>query len=237
MSQGIGRGSAGQIPLPLYGRSEHRLERFVESPDAPVLPRLEQFLDDPSETGFFLCAAEGHGKSHLLVGLAERMGYPAAQYLNLGQLISAPPEPVLEGVERHRLLCLDDVDQVAGNAEWETQLFHVYNRCAQNHSKIIWSASRLPGQAGFRLPDLVSRFAWGMVWVVPELPEERKRDILIARANERGIALSEEVLHYLFSRSQRGMSALMAVLDRLDHESLTAKRGITIPFIKQIMRW
>lgn len=237
MSALFGGVYSGQIPLPLYTRSEHRLERFVDPQGGHTLDQVLSFVEQGSETGLYLCAEPGQGKTHLLVGLAERLGYPRASYLAMRQVENMSAERVLEGLEQHALICLDDIDRVAGLPEWEIELFHLFNRCQAEGRKLIWSASRLPGNAGFELPDLTSRLLWGMVMVLPPLSDVQKQEILVSRARERGIALSTEVLHYLFSHSQRGMADLMEVLDRLDHESLTEKRSITIPFIKKIMNW
>jgi DnaA family protein len=55
------------------------------------------------------------------------------------------------------------------------------------------------------------------------------------RAQQRGLALSNEVTHYLLTHVSRSMSDLVVLLDKLDYESLAEQRKLTIPFIKKYM--
>ena len=64
-----------------------------------------------------------------------------------------------------------------------------------------------------------------------------KLRILQFRAQRRGMKLNDESGRYILSRAPRGMSALMGVLERLDRDSIAARRPLTIPFIKERMGW
>jgi DnaA family protein len=228
---------AAQLTLPLYGHTGCRLDNFVNRPDSHTLETLRQFIATSDDTGLFLYGSAGAGKTHLLLGLTGTVGYDVANYLSLQQLSAYPPEVVLEGLENKKLVCFDDLHQVAGQPHWEAALFHFFNACQQSGCKILFSSARNPAQSGVLLADLLSRLSWGLVVRLDELPDEQKKQVVLRRAAERGIALSVEVLHYLFSRSNRDMNTLMSLLDKLDRESLTEKRHVTIPFIKKIMQW
>jgi DnaA family protein len=62
-------------------------------------------------------------------------------------------------------------------------------------------------------------------------------DSLILRARQRGFDLLDEVASFILTRGPRDMAGLSGVLDRLDQASLTAKRKLTIPFVKAEMGW
>jgi DnaA family protein len=51
----------------------------------------------------------------------------------------------------------------------------------------------------------------------------------------RGLILDEAVLDFLFSRTQRDLASLAALLDRVDREALAAQRRITVPFLRQLL--
>ncbi|MBK8969955.1 MAG: DnaA regulatory inactivator Hda [Hahellaceae bacterium] len=228
---------ASQLTLPLYARSRCRLENYVLNPGSTLLDTVKGFLTAPSDTGLYLHGSVGTGKTHLLLAMAHRVGPASSIYLNVSELRDVPADSVLEGLEGKSLICLDDLQAIAGQEQWETALFHLYNRCQLSGARLLFGATEPPSRLGVALPDLLSRLNWGVVLKLDELGDEQKKRVMLRRADERGIALSNEVLQYLFSRSQRDMTTLVTVLDQLDQESLTEKRHVTIPFIKKIMKW
>ncbi|MEC9192394.1 MAG: DnaA regulatory inactivator Hda, partial [Pseudomonadota bacterium] len=64
-----------------------------------------------------------------------------------------------------------------------------------------------------------------------------KKQILQYRANLRGISLSDQVCDYILQRSERSLAGLIAVLERLDSESLQRQRRLTVPLVKDVMGW
>ena len=55
------------------------------------------------------------------------------------------------------------------------------------------------------------------------------------RAYARGIVLDDAALDWLFARTERDLASLTALLDRLDRESLAAKRRVTVPFLRKLL--
>jgi DnaA-homolog protein len=43
------------------------------------------------------------------------------------------------------------------------------------------------------------------------------------------------VLDFLFARTQRDLGTLTGLIERIDRESLAAKRRITVPFVRQLL--
>ena len=58
---------------------------------------------------------------------------------------------------------------------------------------------------------------------------------LVARAEERGMLLPEEVIRYLRTRSTRDAHALFELLDTLDQQSLVDQRRITVPYVRSFL--
>ena len=133
-------------------------------------------------------------------------------------------------------MCLDDIQAIAGNPEWEQALFHLYNRVRDTGKTILLMASRqAPSKAQIQLPDLKSRLSWGLVFQLNGLNDELKSTALQERAQKLGFKLSNKAALFLLNRSTRSMHDLYQILDRLDKASLEAQRQITIPFIKSIL--
>jgi DnaA family protein len=141
----------------------------------------------------------------------------------------------LEGLRGLALVCLDDVQALAGKPDAEEALFHFYNRADAEGMRLLFTATAMPAQLGITLPDLVSRLEQGLRLHAEVLDEFGKRRVLQRRAAGRGLQMDEAVLDYLFSRVSRDLHALSQLLDRLDHASLAAQRRLTVPFIKSVL--
>jgi DnaA family protein len=225
-----------QLPLGLTLKDSATFANFIAGPDSEVVLALQTCAQGQGEAFIYLAGAPGTGKTHLLQAAcheaAQRSGTVA--YLPL-QHVAEFDIGVLEGLERMALVCLDDVQSVAGQADWEQALFVLFNRLRDNGGRLIVSAISKPSQLGLSLADLSSRLGWGLTYVLQELDDDDKLLALRLRAQARGFELPDEVGRYLLLRLPRDMHALFAVLDRLDYASLVAQRRLTVPFIKSIL--
>jgi DnaA family protein len=128
------------------------------------------------------------------------------------------------------------VHVIAGHAQWEEALFHLYNRVYDAGGRMILAANDLPKQIHIGLPDLASRLSWGIVFQLHALDDAEKVAVLIMRAHRRGMNLSDEVAKYILTHCPRHMGTLLAALDALDNASLAAQRRLTIPFVKEVLQ-
>ena len=235
------RGQPMQLPLGIKLRDEATFDSYYSGSNASVLAALQVLSDpaqEPVERCLYLWGASDSGRSHLLQAACHRMVEAGglAMYLPLRDVLEYGPA-LLEGLEEVELLCLDDVDALAGHADWEEALFHLYNRLQQRESRLLMAATAAPRSVGLHLPDLVSRLGWGLVFQLHALDDEGKQQMLKMRAERRGLQLSDDVARYMLSRGARGMSELFAALEQLDQASLQAQHRLTIPFVKRVMGW
>ena len=242
-----------QIPLQLRLDQDATLENYhVSAANRALIDHLltqlraqaEPLATNRSGSGTILerfcwiSAAADTGRSHLLQALcheADALNLPAL-YLPLAELDQWQPD-MLEGLETLPVLCLDDVDALAGRGEWERALFSLYNRMAESGSLLLVSASCSPRELAVALPDLASRLQSAAVFRLQALDDEDKMAALKMRARARGFELAPEVLRYLMARSTRSMQDLLTLLDRLDLHSLETGRRVTIPLLRSLMDW
>ena len=223
-----------QLPLAFKPGQDQRFIDFIGQDAARSA--VEQLSDGRASDDIVLVGAAGSGKTHLLraaAGHALATGRSAA-YLPLARLGPMLPT-VLPDFEGHDLVCLDDVQALAGQAEAETALFHFFNRARAEGCRLLFSAEAMPAAIGLGLPDLVSRLEQGLRLGLEVLDEPGKRRVILRRAANRGLQVDEAVLDYLFTRISRDLHTLSGVLDRLDQASLAAQRRLTIPFIKSVL--
>jgi DnaA family protein len=197
-------------------------------------------VQEPVEPFIYLWGPEGAGISHLLQAACHQSGVLGlrSQYLPLEELAGYAPEQLLDGLEALDLLCLDGVQHVMGQQGWDHALFHLYNRLRDKPTcRLLVSADCAPRDLGAALPDLLSRMGWGVVFHLQPLDDGQKLHALKQRAKARGIELGDDVLGFILNHSARDMSELFYCLDRLDNLSLSEKRRVTIPFVKETMGW
>lgn len=187
---------------------------------------------------YWLWGSRGVGCSHLLQATcheAELMGVRAF-YLDFSRHTALHPD-VLLGLESMALVCLDAIDELAGQPAWEMALFNLYNRMSESQTPLLIGAHSRPQQLQFTLPDLTSRLQSAVQFHLEMLSDEDKAVALKLRADCRGFELSDEVARFLVARSERSMTQLLVVLSLLDKHSLSTQRKVTIPLLKSVMGW
>jgi DnaA family protein len=83
--------------------------------------------------------------------------------------------------------------------------------------------------------DLATRLAWGVTYEVIGLSDEEKKLALLKHADERGMKLGMDIIDYCLKYLKRDMPNLFSILEALDQWSLTYKRPITLPLLKEII--
>jgi DnaA-homolog protein len=214
-----------QLALGMRLRADAVFESFAPGRNPEVLTALRS-----AATPLWLWGAHGTGKTHLLQSVCADAGDSAA-YFPLNRSLALPPE-ALAGFERGRVLCIDDVDAVAGDPAWEQALFRLFNEAADLGTRLIFAAAAAPRQAAWVLEDWRSRAASCVVYQLRELDEAGRIEALRLRAAQRGLQLPDETSEYLLKRMPRDLPSLLQFLDALDEASMVQQRRLTIPFIR-----
>ena len=219
-----------QLPLAL-GLADHAsFESFVVGGNESAVRHVRDVAIGRPDT-LWLWGAAGVGKSHLLQAAcrAANGAGKRAMYVPL----PADSPAILTDLEQVGLLAVDDVDSVAGRPEWEAALFVILNAFLGQNGGLLLAASNAPRACGFELADLESRAAGAVNYRLAALGDDDRRAALRLHAAARGLTLSADAADYLLKRVDRDMAAVRRWLDRLDRESLSAQRRLTIPFIRQ----
>jgi DnaA-homolog protein len=218
-----------QLALGVRLRAGAVFESFAPGQNSELITALRADAAVP----LWLWGAPGTGKTHLLQAACSAAGNGAA-YFPLHRSVALPPE-AMSGFERNRLLCIDDVDRIAGDAAWERALFRLFNEAAELRTRLIFAASVAPRQAEWVLEDWRSRAAACVVYQLRELDDAGRIEALRLRAAQRGLQLPQETAEYLLKRMPRDLPSLFEILDALDEASMVEQRRLTIPFIRDAL--
>lgn len=227
-----------QLPLPLSLPDDETFSSFWPGENTALLAAIKQLLAQEEGYGYLYFWSSGcAGRSHLLHAACAELSNQndTVGYVPLDKQAWFSPN-VLDGMEQLNLVCIDNIEAIAGLKDWEIALFDLYNRILETgRTRLLVTGNCPPRQIKIQLPDLVSRLEWGQIYKLSVPSDEDKLQALQLRAHLRGFILSEEVGRFLIKRLDREMSTLFATLNRLDKASIAAKRKLTVPFVKSIL--
>jgi DnaA family protein len=222
-----------QLPLSLSIRPSVDFSTIINGRNGEAISRLRS----ESDPFVYLWGTSGCGKSHLLQACChqaqQRQGQPA--YLPFKSEQGLEPA-MLEGLDAFSLVCLDDLEAVAGEQAWELAIFNLYNQLREKGARVIVASDRPPSKLPLQLPDLASRLTWGPCYQLFPLNDEERLELLISNAERRGMTMSVEIASFLLQRTPRDIHFLTLLIERLDQASLAAQRRLTIPFVREILK-
>jgi DnaA family protein len=222
-----------QLPLGVRLRDRADFDSFHAGPNSQAVEFVRHLATLPAQGIGWLYGPAGSGKSHLLQAACAQL--PGSGYFPLGELAALGPG-VLDGAEGLTIVCVDDLQRVAGDAAWEAALFRLYVEIDLRRGRLLLAGDAPPGQLPFALPDLASRLAVATRFALQPLDEAQQREALGLRAQRRGLELPLETALYLQRRFPRDMASLQRLLDTLDIASLAEQRRLTLPFIRAVLK-
>ncbi len=227
---------AEQLTLNIKLKDETTFANFIAGNNEVALKQLQNTNTETQEQCIYLWGKPGSGRTHLLQACCHKAAQQnlSVIYLPLKQLPELSPQ-ILEDLEKIKLVCLDDLDNIVGNKLWEEAIFHTFNKLKAQNNRLVIAASAPPKNLNFVLADLKSRLSAAMIVQIQALNDTQKKTALRLRAKARGFELADQVCQYLLQHYSRDTSSIFAFLDRLDQASLTSQRKITIPFIKKVL--
>lgn len=207
-----------QYPLPLTLATVYRRDNFAVSDCNNTAFRfIESWPNWPSHA-LLIYGPAGCGKTHLAHIWAAASH---AAFLDASLLEYAPQTPLV--IER--LETLGD----------ETPLFHLLNRCKEEHRPLLLTGIHAPKAYGFTLPDLVSRLA-ALPCAAIDAPDDAALSAALRKQfSDRQLKIDDTVIEYMIARMPRAFASAQKLVATLDKLALEQKKTITIPFVKQIL--
>ncbi|MGB0955967.1 MAG: DnaA regulatory inactivator Hda [Panacagrimonas sp.] len=222
-----------QLPLSVQLRFQPDFEHFVAGPNQDLVQAVHALADGEQAQALCVIGAEGCGKTHLLQAAArQRKG---AAYLPMRHLEQIRHDD-LAGFEQCPLICIDDVDALAGNRDAEIALLRLLDRSKRGDTATLCSLRQAPDRIAGLLADLRTRLRQGALMSIRPLGDEDRAQLLQKNAQQRGLQWSPEVSQWLLARLPRNPARLVAAVDALDRAALSARRRLSLSFVQKTLR-
>lgn len=216
-----------QLVLDIVPAPVPTLDNFVPGRNHELITALRALPKNAlGKRSLYVWGSSGSGRTHL-----QRAA--ATHFSQRGFKVSTFDGGQGPGVQDCDLLLVDDVDRLTGEAQ--VSLFNLFNQLREAGRMLIATGPCAPTRLELR-DDLRTRLGWGLVYQVQALDDAEKTEALQRHAAERGFALSAEVVDYLLRHVRRDLPSLMNMLDALDSWSLTAKKPVTLPLLRQLLQ-
>jgi chromosomal replication initiator protein len=175
----------------------------------------------------FVYGGVGLGKTHLLFAIANHMWrlapHTRIRYATSESFMTEFIKAVREGrgylfQRQYRdvdVLLLDDVQFLARAEETQTEFFHTFNHLHQHEHQIVIASDRPPQELGGIEERLRSRFRSGLVVDVQPPDLETRIAILQLKALRDGLAVPDDVLHFIASKFDNNIRELEGALLRV----------------------
>ena len=227
-------------------------ESFVEGKSNQIaLAAAKQVADQASGSKYnplFLYGGVGLGKTHLMhaVGNKLKKERPDAKicYLHSETFVSEMVKALQLGAMNEfkkfyrglNALLIDDIQFFAGKEQSQDELFHTFNSLIENGNLMIFSCDRYPKEIEGLEERLKSRFGWGLSVVIDPPALETRAAILIQKANDMGLALSDECAFFIADQVKSNVRELEGALTRVAANARFTNAEIDIDLIKNSLR-
>jgi len=118
----------------------------------------------------------------------------------------------------------------------EEELFHIINHSKLFNLKIYLSSSINLNDYDFKLADLYSRLR-SFYYLNIQLPDEEMCKMILTKlfSEKQIIIKNKEIFDYVFNRVNRSYNDIYLFVKKIDNLSLSKKRQLTIPLIREIL--
>ena len=200
----------------------------------PINNEIKNLLKQESD--LFIYGINQCGKSYLLQSVCNFYSKLNKSALYVPVLdVKKYGKEFIDSIENFDVICIDDIESIANEREWELAIFNLINNCLISECRLIFSSCKNPSSIEFSMEDLSSRIKKIDHIELFPVNDNKLYDAIKFIADSRSISLGEREINYLITYCKRNMSDLLKKIDDLDKLSMQLKRRITVPLIKEII--
>ncbi|MCT4559670.1 MAG: DnaA/Hda family protein [Pelagimonas sp.] len=216
-----------QLALPLPKRAALGREDFyVTTANALAVAQIESWQIWPARK-MVLAGPSGAGKTHLAHVWAALSGARIVEATDI------TPETVPDLAQSS--LCVENAEDIAGNAQAEEILFHLHNMVLANGHALLLTGTRPPNLWGLTLPDLQSRMMGAQTATLAEPDDDLLAALLLKLFADRQIMPAPDVIPYLTRHMPRSYRAAQDIVDALDEAAMGRTKGVSRPLAAAVL--
>jgi len=218
-------------PVTSFGLNpRNTFESFVIGPNNEIAHAASLAVAQaPARTynPLFIYGGVGLGKTHLMQAIGQyvlakkkntKVIYLSSE-LFINEFIDAiQHNNLVKFRKRYRqadLLCIDDIQFLAGKERSQEEFFHTFNTLFDGHKQIVLSCDRPASEIANLEHRLVSRFEWGLTAELQPPAIETRLAILRKKARGMQIKLPDEIFEFLANRIRSNVRRLEGALMRV----------------------
>ena len=218
-------------PVASFGLNpRNTFESFVIGPNNEIAHAASLAVAQaPARTynPLFIYGGVGLGKTHLMQAIGQyvlakkkntKVIYLSSE-LFINEFIDAiQHNNLVKFRKRYRqadLLCIDDIQFLAGKERSQEEFFHTFNTLFDGHKQIVLSCDRPASEIANLEHRLVSRFEWGLTAELQPPAIETRLAILRKKARGMQIKLPDEIFEFLANRIRSNVRRLEGALMRV----------------------
>ncbi len=216
-----------QLTLAFEFRPAYGGDHFLVAPcNADAVAWVDRWPDWPSPC-LIIHGPAGCGKTHLVEVFRRRAGAQTLSHTALAENRVRDPEEAAGG------WIVEDADSYLNGGEPEP-LFHLFNQVREGRGHLLLSARTAPSQWCIDLADLRSRINAAPAVAIGSPDDELLAAVLVKHFADRQLRVGTDVVDYAVKRMERSFDAVRDLVERLDRQSLRARREITVPLVRQV---
>jgi DnaA-homolog protein len=227
--------AARQLTLDLCCGKKHDFDSFLGEGSEQICQQIKGIIC--CEPGFvYLHGGVSVGKTHLLESSCRLVLSKGnnAMYLDMRNIHAWSPD-VLSGLTGIGVVCLDNIESIAGNYAWEESVFNLYNRAVEAKTPLVISGEFLPKDIGFVLPDLRTRLGSGVSFHLYDLNDKGKINVMRNKALSMGFDLEDKHFEYIIHNYNRDLAMLLDLIEKIAAITFETKKKVSLSNIKTAM--
>ena len=182
-------------------------------------------MNSDSWSCFVLYGKSGSGKTHL-AHMWQKLR--RANFIDHDQTLNE----AIGIIRESSAVIIEDIDSLKD----ESWVLHCYNFSREAGKPLLMTSSLPPSRLNYQLKDLGSRIVSAMSASLADPDEELLRIMLVKLFTDRQMHIDIRTVNYILNNVERSFKKLSGVVNLIDTELSTNTRGVTIPFVKSVIR-
>ena len=117
----------------------------------------------------------------------------------------------------------------------EKQLLHFYNLIEEKKGYLLLTSLIAPKLWKISLPDLKSRILSSIAVKIKKPNDELLSSVLVKLFVDKQILIDKKIIKFIVYRSERSLTNLQKIVNKIDKQSLITKKKININFVKKLI--